>query len=147
MLDSADIKDVLLQKLMQGKAVRFPAQGSSMGSYYEAVDYFVVKPLAGRPAPGRLLLIQKEEGGWFIHRLILGCGNQLLTLGDGNQNFDRWSPLEKVLGVVSACSRDGKEMPENRGAATLRRSRMLLRAHALLLYSRLRSGVSHNTQK
>ena len=74
-------------------------------------DTVEIIPLCREPKEGDIVLFERQDGAYVVHRVYRVDAERIVTLGDHCENPDPPVPKEKVLGLVSRIRR-GKKVIE-----------------------------------
>lgn len=102
-LDTAKFLDAVCLMLRQGqKNVPIPVAGTSMRPFLGSGDTAYLTSLEGPVRPGDVLLFQRENGQYVLHRLMKIRGDTLWFLGDSQlqqESVQRHQLRAKVASV------------------------------------------------
>ena len=107
-LSLADMMPVIRETLAEGKSVRFNPQGTSMlPMLHPGRDTVVLSPLPETLKKYDLVLYQREDGNFVLHRIV--AVDQTYTCM-GDHQFHRETGLEQrqMIGLVTEFVRKGK---------------------------------------
>ena len=71
-------------------------------------DSVVIQPATGTEGAGDVILYQRENGRYVLHRILRKCRKGLVLCGD-NQFFTERIARHQVLAVVTGFTRNGKK--------------------------------------
>lgn len=101
-------KTTLAETLRAGQPAATYTTGCSMEPLlYERMTYVILQPITGALKPSDLLIYQRPDGVYIIHRLIRQGEDWCYTRGD-NCLYGEKVPREWILGVVTQIQRNGK---------------------------------------
>ena len=106
-LSCSELIPLVRLALDNGANVRLTATGSSMIPFLrngDVVELEKVPPEALRH--GDVVLVERPEGGYVLHRMLQIRGAEVFIAGDAGQR-DGWMPVANVLARVRAVSRKG----------------------------------------
>lgn len=126
-------RDVIVDLLARGHAVRFRAAGDSMHPIIRCDDYLLVEPAdAMRIRRGDVVLTLADRG-LTAHRVVALANGTLITRGDNLHDNDQPVELSRVLGRVTHAERDGRTRRIRRASSVLLTfARALMRVTARL---------------
>jgi signal peptidase I len=107
------IKNVGLKLLSEGKTIRIKAHGYSMYPCIKPGSLILIEPihLKGRPVPGEIIAIQRENG-LIVHRLARIVNKNDITWfiarGDSNAYPDNPIRIEKIAGRIVGAEGTGE---------------------------------------
>lgn len=103
-----EIIDLVKQQIKDGGSVKFRTRGSSMMPLLvsDRDSVILAKPLHLKR--GDVILFEKPQGGYVLHRIRCVDGQTLITRGDANNQDDAPISADCVIGVATAFERNGK---------------------------------------
>jgi hypothetical protein len=109
--------ELWLQGLRTGRTMRFRLGSSSMVPTLQPDDLITVAP-GRRCRLGDIALYTQEQDLW-LHRVVAGWGDWIVTKGDGLAWLDAPVPRDAVLGTAVARERRGRVQRLDRLGARL----------------------------
>lgn len=89
--------------------VVIPLHGSSMYPLIRYMrDYVTVRKCCRRILPGDIVLFQRPDSQYVIHRVWKTADGKVLTMGDNCTHPDFWMPESEVLGLVTHICRGNR---------------------------------------
>jgi signal peptidase I len=107
------VKNVSLTFLSEGKTIRIKAHGYSMYPCIKPGSLILIEPihLKGRPVPGEIIAIQRENG-LIVHRLTRVINknniNWFIARGDSNAYPDDPIKIDKIAGRIVGTEGTGE---------------------------------------
>lgn len=104
-----ELLPLIQERLEAGQSVRFSPRGTSMlPMLRQGKDTVVLSPLPKRLKKFDLPLYRREDGQFVIHR-ITKVGETYTCMGDNQFYRERGLEHARMIAVVTAFTRDGKE--------------------------------------
>ena len=109
-LDTNAYLDEIRDLLRSGHDVTIPVVGSSMTPFLVGDrDSVHLVPIHRRNLkPGDIVLYQRDNGRYILHRIFRLRGGSYDMLGDAHDMIERGIRREQIFGVVNACIRKEK---------------------------------------
>lgn len=127
-LPSHELVALIEVALERGARVRFRATGGSMVPFLRHHDVVELERVShSQYRPGDIVLAQRSDGGYVLHRIVRLAEGRGLVASDGGQT-DGWIPFDNMVARARAVQRRGR---------WLRLDTPLAR-HAGLLWARIR---------
>jgi signal peptidase I len=110
---SKSIKDMSVVLLAEGKSIRMKASGYSMYPSIKPGALLLIEPLSikGRPVPGEIVAI-KRENGLVVHRITKRVTKNGLTWyiarGDSNPRADHPVTIDSIAGRIIKAEPTGE---------------------------------------
>lgn len=117
-LPMEQLREVLDLQLDRGRAV-LPVTGGSMHPLLREGDLVRLEQPAGAWRPGDVILYQREDGRYVLHRIVRIRKGLLLCCGDHQARGETVRP-EQVLARAEARGRNGRWQALDRGSLGLR---------------------------
>ena len=104
---------VLKELLADGKQVSLAVTGSSMEPFLTGGrDQVLLVPVKRSLKKGDLVLFQRENGAYALHRILRVTSEGCILIGDGQQETEGPIQRERILGVAELALRNGKRISE-----------------------------------
>jgi len=105
------ISRILNELLSMGRSVKIAVTGGSMYPFLRGSrDCVTLEVLSGRLRVGDIALALRPDGSYVLHRIVRLDEAGFTMLGDAQTVEEGPLPLESIVAVVSAVSRDGREI-------------------------------------
>lgn len=105
------ISTILTELLSMGSAVTMAVTGGSMYPFLrDSRDRVTLEVFSGRLKTGDIALALRPDGSYVLHRVVRLDDAGFTILGDAQTLEEGPLPLESIVAVVSAVSRDGREI-------------------------------------
>ncbi len=113
-VDTEKYFSIIKQMLTDNGQAFVRVTGNSMYPLLHHLRDGVILVPPSRVRSGDIVLFDRRNGRYALHRVI-GMGKNGFTMaGDNQWHMERNLPCEQIVGVVSAICRDGKEIPVER---------------------------------
>lgn len=112
-LPMEQLREVLDVQLSRGQAV-LPVTGGSMHPLLREGDLVRLSAPSGTWSPGDIVLYQRADGRYVLHRIIKEAGGRLQCCGDHQWRSEEIGP-EQVVALGEARCREGSWRPLNSG--------------------------------
>lgn len=104
---------VLKELLADGKQVSLAVTGSSMEPFLTGGrDQVLLVPVKRSLKKGDLVLFQRENGAYVLHRILRVTSEGCILIGDGQQETEGPIQRERILGVAELALRNGESISE-----------------------------------
>ena len=104
---------VLKELLADGKQVSLAVTGSSMEPFLTGGrDQVLLVPVKHPLKKGDLVLFQRENGAYVLHRILRVTSRGCILIGDGQQETEGPIQRERILGVAERALRNGESISE-----------------------------------
>lgn len=104
---------VLKELLADGKQVSLAVTGSSMEPFLTGGrDQVLLAPIKRPLKKGDLVLFQRENGAYVLHRILRVTSKGCILIGDGQQETEGPIERERILGVAERALRNGESISE-----------------------------------
>ena len=100
-------RKLLISLLRSGKTVDVPAQGLSMFPVLLPGDMLRVIPAKPADLKRGMIVVYESEDKIISHRFIKIRESKLICKGDGLRSYDSPFPTDRLLGIVTARTRNG----------------------------------------
>ena len=108
-----DIMPLIKERLSEGQYVKiFPYGTSMLPMLREGVDSIVLSPISENPKKYDVILYQRKNGQYVLHRLVR-CGDAYTFLGDNQFQHEHGIEREQMIAIVSSFYREDKEVSIN----------------------------------
>ena len=105
-----DLMPLIRESLAAGRSVRFSPRGVSMlPMLRQGRDSVRISPAPEKLRKFDLPLYQRKNGQYVLHRVV-DVGDTYTCIGDNQFVLERGIAHDQVIGVVTACCRDGREI-------------------------------------
>lgn len=104
--------DEIRALLRQGQDVTIPVVGGSMAPFLvgDRDQVHLIPPGRQTPRVGDIVLYQRANGRYILHRIHRLRGGTYEMLGDAQSKTERGIRREQIFGVANACVRKGKSV-------------------------------------
>ncbi len=102
-----DLMPIIKESFSQEKPVRFPSTGSSMMPFIRNNDVVELIPYSHKSTSlnslckGSIVLLEKEENVFIIHRIVKLSGNTFYLRGDAQRVSEGPFDLNSIIGIVN----------------------------------------------
>jgi len=101
--------DAITQLLRDGHEAVIPVKGSSMAPFLRGgKDRVKLKSVTETPKRGDVVLFQRNDGHYILHRIMKQTDRGYMILGDAQTDREGPVPEERVIAVVSEIEHHGK---------------------------------------
>lgn len=106
-----ELMPLIRAQLEAGGQVRFSPRGVSMlPMLRQGRDSVVLSPVTGKLKKYDLPLYRRADGKYILHRIVK-AGETYTCVGDNQFELERGVAHSRIIAVVTAFSRDGREIP------------------------------------
>lgn len=110
-LDNQEYFQFLRELLAEGRSVSLLVSGNSMSPFLiHHRDSVLLSPITAPPKKGDILLYQRENGSYILHRLQRVQDNQYYFVGDAQREIEGPLLPSQCIGVVTKVERKGKPL-------------------------------------
>lgn len=107
----ADMLPFIQESFARGQTIILPVTGGSMRPTLTQGDAVTLAAVGDRPIErGDILLYQREDGKFVLHRVVQCRGDRIDFCGDAQVVIETGISREAVIGRVVSYQKDGKEM-------------------------------------
>lgn len=100
---------VLRELLYEGRSVRLNVRGQSMLPFlFDTRDSVIIEPVAGELKKGDIVIFQRKNGAYIMHRIYKVDNKQYYLVGDAQKEIE--GPIDKgqIFGIITKAYRKGK---------------------------------------
>lgn len=114
-VSAGELMPVIRSALKRGQRVRMTVSGSSMLPFIRSGDEVELEPVLSQPDIGDVILAQRDDERYVLHRVIRVEGEGFFLRGDGQRNCEGPFALRKALGKVTTAYHKGRPRTIDKG--------------------------------